>query len=105
MKQDANDAGGKNFDKCTLILIERDSAKALAVKAFIVAQATYKAGKVLSFYSMLEYESWMESLGGHASGWSIMYYKGCGPARQRKDGEAIELAFSKKKIEARKNWI
>lgn len=28
---DANDAGGKNSEKCTLILTEGDSAKALAV--------------------------------------------------------------------------
>lgn len=28
---DANDAGGRNSDKCTLILTEGDSAKALAV--------------------------------------------------------------------------
>ena len=28
---DANDAGGKDSDKCTLILTEGDSAKALAV--------------------------------------------------------------------------
>lgn len=28
---DANEAGGKNSDKCTLILTEGDSAKALAV--------------------------------------------------------------------------
>lgn len=29
--EDANDAGGRNSDKCTLILTEGDSAKALAV--------------------------------------------------------------------------
>lgn len=29
--EDANEAGGKNSDKCTLILTEGDSAKALAV--------------------------------------------------------------------------
>jgi DNA topoisomerase II len=29
--EDANDAGGKNSEKCTLILTEGDSAKALAV--------------------------------------------------------------------------
>ena len=29
--EDANDAGGKNSDRCTLILTEGDSAKALAV--------------------------------------------------------------------------
>lgn len=29
--KDANEAGGRNSDKCTLILTEGDSAKALAV--------------------------------------------------------------------------
>lgn len=29
----------------------------------------------MSFYSMPEYESWKESLGGNAIGWSIKYYK------------------------------
>ncbi len=29
--EDANDAGGKNSERCTLILTEGDSAKALAV--------------------------------------------------------------------------
>ena len=31
---DENDAGGKNSEKCTLILTEGDSAKALDVSAF-----------------------------------------------------------------------
>lgn len=30
---DANDAGGRNSEKCTLILTEGDSAKALAVSS------------------------------------------------------------------------
>lgn len=40
-------------------------------------QATHKNGKVLSFYTMPEYEVWKESLGSSASGWSIKYYKVC----------------------------
>ncbi|MCI56846.1 DNA topoisomerase 2-like, partial [Trifolium medium] len=32
--EDANDTGGRNSDKCTLILTEGDSAKALAVSVF-----------------------------------------------------------------------
>ncbi|KAK3030786.1 hypothetical protein RJ639_035451 [Escallonia herrerae] len=224
--EDANDAGGKNSDKCTLILTEGDSAKALAmagisvvgrnyygvfplrgkllnvreanhkqimdnaeiqnikqilglqhgkdydsvkslryghlmimtdqdhdgshikgllinfihsfwpsllkVPSFLVefitpiVKATHRNGKVLSFYSMPEYEYWKESLGGSASGWSIKYYKGLGTSTSKEgkeyfqdlekhrkdfvwedeqDGDAIELAFSKKKIEARKNWL
>ena len=34
--EDANDAGGKNSDRCTLILTEGDSAKALAVSYYVL---------------------------------------------------------------------
>uniref|UniRef100_A0A6V7QY46 DNA topoisomerase 2 n=1 Tax=Ananas comosus var. bracteatus TaxID=296719 RepID=A0A6V7QY46_ANACO len=225
--EDANDAGGKSSDKCTLILTEGDSAKALAmagisvvgrnyygvfplrgkllnvrdanhkqimdnaeiqnikqilglqhgkqydstkglryghlmimtdqdhdgshikgllinfvhsfwpsllkIPSFMVefitpiVKATHNRNKtVLSFYSMPEYEAWKESLGGSANGWSIKYYKGLGTSTSKEgkeyfqdidkhkkdfvwvdeqDGDAIDLAFSKKKIEARKNWL
>ncbi|XP_059649125.1 DNA topoisomerase 2 [Cornus florida] len=224
---DANDAGGKNSDKCTLILTEGDSAKALAMAGISVVGRNYYGvfplrGKLLNvreastkqilenaeiqnikrilglqhgkdydsikslryghlmimtdqdhdgshikgllinfihsfwpsllkipsflvefitpivkathnrtktelpFYTMPEYESWKESLGDNARGWTIKYYKGLGTSTSKegqqyftalekhrkdfiwvdeKDGDAIELAFSKKKIEARKNWL
>ncbi|XWS74968.1 hypothetical protein CRYUN_Cryun01aG0044300 [Craigia yunnanensis] len=91
-----------------------------------IVKATQKDKTELSFYSMPEYESWKESLGSNAKGWSIKYYKGLGTSTSREgkeyftdldkhkkeflwegdqDGDAIELAFSKKKIEARKNWL
>ncbi|XP_031273762.1 DNA topoisomerase 2 [Pistacia vera] len=91
-----------------------------------IVKATHKNGKALAFYTMPEYESWRESLGGNASGWSIKYYKGLGTSTSKEgkeyfqnidmhkkdfvwideqDGEAIELAFSKKKIDARKKWL
>ena len=31
-----------------------------------------------TFYTMPEYESWKESLGGTTRGWKIKYYKGLG---------------------------
>ncbi|CAB4268140.1 unnamed protein product [Prunus armeniaca] len=91
-----------------------------------IVKATHKNGRSLAFYSMPEYEAWKESLRGNASGWSIKYYKGLGTSTSKegrdyfqnlamhkkdfiwideRDGEAIELAFSKKKIEERKNWL
>ncbi|XP_011621441.1 DNA topoisomerase 2 isoform X2 [Amborella trichopoda] len=91
-----------------------------------IVKARNKNGKVLSFYTLPEYESWKESLGGNARGWTIKYYKGLGTSTSQEgkeyfkeinkhkkdfiwvddqDGDAIELAFSKKKIEARKNWL
>ncbi|KAF9593284.1 hypothetical protein IFM89_021040 [Coptis chinensis] len=90
------------------------------------AKTTNNKQEVKSFYSMPEYESWKESLGGSTRGWSVKYYKGLGTStnvegqeyfhdldRHKKDfvwgdeedGDAIEMAFSKKKIEARKNWL
>ncbi|CAL5386220.1 unnamed protein product [Camellia sinensis] len=46
-------------------------------KGTLTIRTTHRNGKVLAFYSMSEYESWKESLGGNASGWSIKYYKVC----------------------------
>ncbi|MCO5587675.1 hypothetical protein L7F22_041626 [Adiantum nelumboides] len=91
-----------------------------------IVKATHKNGKVLSFYTMPEYEAWKQSLDGHTSGWCIKYYKGLGTSTAKEgkeyfrdldknkkdfaweteeDGEAIEMAFSKKKIDARKSWL
>ncbi|MED6157403.1 DNA topoisomerase 2 [Stylosanthes scabra] len=91
-----------------------------------IIRAFHSNGTKLSFYSMPEYESWRENLGNNATGWKIKYYKGLGTStpqegreyfrdldKHRKDfvwedeqdGSAIELAFSKKKIEDRKTWI
>ncbi|XP_030493385.2 DNA topoisomerase 2 isoform X1 [Cannabis sativa] len=91
-----------------------------------IVKATNKNGNELAFYTMPEYEAWKESLRGNANGWTIKYYKGLGTSTSKegrdyfqnldmhkkdfmwvdeKDGEAIELAFSKKKIEERKCWL
>ncbi|KVI00753.1 Arginine repressor C-terminal-like domain-containing protein [Cynara cardunculus var. scolymus] len=92
-----------------------------------IVKATNKRTKnVLSFYTMPEYEGWKENLGHRAREYKIKYYKGLGTSNGKEgaeyfadldkhkkdfvwaddeDGEAIELAFSKKKIEARKTWL
>ncbi|GMI87135.1 topoisomerase II [Hibiscus trionum] len=107
----------------------------LKVKSFMVEFITpiVKASRMVNkkkeeipFYTMPEYQSWKESLGGNTKGWTIKYYKGLGTStaaegkdyfkeidKHKKefvwdgdqDGDSIELAFSKKKIEARKNWL
>ncbi|KAG0580579.1 hypothetical protein KC19_4G184100 [Ceratodon purpureus] len=90
-----------------------------------IVKATNKQ-KTLSFYTMPEYEAWKESLNGETKGWTIKYYKGLGTSTAKEgkeyfrelikhkkdfmwesemDGDAIEMAFSKKKIEARKTWL
>ncbi|RZC81985.1 hypothetical protein C5167_044563 [Papaver somniferum] len=92
-----------------------------------IVKVTHRKNKnVISFYSMPEYETWLESLGGSSKGWDVKYYKGLGTSTSKEgkeyfsdlgkhkkdfvwvdeqDGEAIEMAFSKKKIEARKSWL
>ncbi|KAJ7982233.1 DNA topoisomerase 2 [Quillaja saponaria] len=91
-----------------------------------IVKASHKNGTKLSFYSMPEFRAWKERLGEKARTWSIKYYKGLGTSGSKEgreyfrdlgkhkkdfiwvddhDGQAIELAFSKKKIEDRKTWL
>ncbi|XP_045925305.1 DNA topoisomerase 2-alpha isoform X2 [Micropterus dolomieu] len=79
----------------------------------------------LSFYSIPEFNAWKESQSNHKS-WKIKYYKGLGTSTSQEakeyfsdmqrhripfkyagpeDDEAITLAFSKKKVEERKEWL
>ncbi|XP_060950829.1 DNA topoisomerase 2-alpha [Limanda limanda] len=78
-----------------------------------------------SFYSIPEFNEWKDSQANHKS-WRIKYYKGLGTSTSQEakeyfcdmkkhripfkyagpeDDEAITLAFSKKKIEERKEWL
>ena len=78
-----------------------------------------------SFFTMPEYESWKEAH-GHERGGEHKYYKGLGPSTsedaeiyfrdldrhlkefhvmQDNEAELIELAFSKKKADERKEWL
>ncbi|CAL5226164.1 g8989 [Coccomyxa viridis] len=87
-----------------------------------IVKAT-KGKQKLAFFTMPEYEAWKETA---APGWTVKYYKGLGTSDKkeaqeyfadidlhrktfvhegRQDDEAIELAFSKKKIEERKAWL
>ncbi|XP_066443442.1 DNA topoisomerase 2-alpha [Eleutherodactylus coqui] len=79
----------------------------------------------LSFYSIPEFEEWKNSSDSHKS-WKIKYYKGLGTSTSKEakeyfadmerhripfkysgpmDDAAITLAFSKKKIDDRKEWL
>ncbi|ORY13026.1 DNA topoisomerase [Clohesyomyces aquaticus] len=78
-----------------------------------------------SFFSMPEYEEWKE-LHRHEKGWEHKYFKGLGTSgpsdaqvyfrdldthlkrfhtMKEKEAELIELAFSKTKADARKEWL
>uniref|UniRef100_A0A8C6LKN0 DNA topoisomerase 2 n=2 Tax=Nothobranchius furzeri TaxID=105023 RepID=A0A8C6LKN0_NOTFU len=89
-----------------------------------IIKASFKKTQ-LCFYSIPEYEAWKESQANHKS-WKIKYYKGLGTSTSQEakeyfsdmqkhkipfkycgpqDDEAITLAFSKKKVDERKEWL
>ncbi|XP_013863574.1 DNA topoisomerase 2-alpha [Austrofundulus limnaeus] len=89
-----------------------------------IIKASFKKTQ-LSFYSIPEFEAWKDSQANHKS-WKIKYYKGLGTSTSQEakeyfsdmqrhripfkysgpeDDEAITLAFSKKKVEERKEWL
>ncbi|XP_067100496.1 DNA topoisomerase 2-alpha isoform X2 [Osmerus mordax] len=89
-----------------------------------IIKATHKKEE-LSFYSIPEFEEWKDAQSNIKS-WKVKYYKGLGTSTSKEakeyfsdmqrhripfkyagpqDDEAITLAFSKKKIEERKEWL
>lgn len=83
-----------------------------------------KGKESISFFTLPEYDNWCKST--DTKGWKIKYYKGLGTStsaeakdyfaaikQHRKeftwsgdsDGESLEMAFSKKKVEQRKDWL
>ncbi|TFK76656.1 type II DNA topoisomerase [Pluteus cervinus] len=84
-----------------------------------------KGNKTLDFFTIPEYEEWLENT-ADAKRWSSKYYKGLGTstdadarnyfskmekhmipfaATQEGDRDLIDLAFSKKKADDRKEWL
>ncbi|CAG5908755.1 unnamed protein product [Menidia menidia] len=89
-----------------------------------IIKASFKKTQ-MSFYSIPEFDAWKNSQPNHKS-WKIKYYKGLGTSTSQEakeyfsdmqrhripfkysgpaDDEAITLAFSKKKVEERKEWL
>ncbi|KAM8836026.1 DNA topoisomerase 2-alpha isoform 2-T2 [Spinachia spinachia] len=89
-----------------------------------IIKATHKKSQ-LSFYSIPEYNAWKQSQPNQKA-WKIKYYKGLGTSTSQEakeyfsdmqrhripfkysgpeDDEAISLAFSKKKVDERKEWL
>nr|CCA21933.1 predicted protein putative [Albugo laibachii Nc14]CCA24783.1 topoisomerase putative [Albugo laibachii Nc14] len=84
-----------------------------------------KGSKKEVFYTMPEYEAWRLAT-NNGQGWRIKYYKGLGTStteeakeyfsdlathqidfsyKGEEDGDSIDMAFSKKRVEERKNWL
>lgn len=78
-----------------------------------------------AFYTIPEYEQWKERT-NEAAGWTIKYYKGLGTSTAQEakeyfsdlsthridfcwaddgDGDVIDMAFAKKRVEDRKEWL
>lgn len=83
-----------------------------------------KGNQEHSFFTIAEYEQWKENT--NLTGWKIKYYKGLGTSTDKefkqyfsditkhkiafiwtgeRDGDSIDMAFSKKRIEDRKLWL
>ncbi|CAK4647363.1 unnamed protein product [Aphanomyces euteiches] len=96
------------------------------VQEFItpIVKAT-KGSRSEVFYTIPEYEAWRNQM-NNAKGWYIKYYKGLGTSKPEEareyfsdlnthqigftytsdaDGDAIDMAFSKKRVEDRKEWL
>eukprot|EP00401_Gymnodinium_catenatum_P071523 CAMPEP_0117485866 /NCGR_PEP_ID=MMETSP0784-20121206/15183_1 /TAXON_ID=39447 /ORGANISM="" /LENGTH=1224 /DNA_ID=CAMNT_0005280461 /DNA_START=53 /DNA_END=3727 /DNA_ORIENTATION=- len=96
------------------------------VKEFVtpIVKAS-KAGQVHTFFTQTEYEAW-RSENDDGKGWQIKYYKGLGTStaaeakeyfsamdehrldfewKSNKDGELIDMAFSKSRADDRKTWM
>jgi len=93
---------------------------------FITPIVKASKGKAIhTFFTLPEYESWCEEQTS-LKGWAIKYYKGLGTSTAKEakeyfsemddhqkafeytgdeDDTAIDMAFSKKKIEERKTWL
>ncbi|KAI5989769.1 DNA topoisomerase II [Pisolithus albus] len=61
-----------------------------------------KGKQRIDFFTIPEYEQWLENT-PDAHKWDSKYYKGLGTSKG--DRDLIELAFSKKKADERKEWL
>ncbi|KAJ8320492.1 hypothetical protein KUTeg_002079 [Tegillarca granosa] len=129
---DANDAGTRNSKDCTLILTEGDSAKTLAVaglgivgrdhygvfplrgKVLNVREATHKqliCNAICSSAVYHYFNNLLFSLGTSTSKEAKEYFSDMDRHKipfkyaGTEDDASINLAFSKKKIEERKEWL
>ncbi|EKX38687.1 hypothetical protein GUITHDRAFT_158481 [Guillardia theta CCMP2712] len=93
-----------------------------------IVKAKKKGGgkNEIAFFTLQEYEEWREQVGDGLGGWTIKYYKGLGTSSSQEakeyfsnlplhqmdfawegaeDGEIIDMVFSKKRADDRKQWL
>ncbi|KAB1265796.1 DNA topoisomerase 2-alpha [Camelus dromedarius] len=105
---------------------DEDSLKTLRYgKIMIMTDQVSKNKQEMAFYSLPEFEEWKSSTPNHKK-WKVKYYKGLGTSTSKEakeyfadmkrhriqfkysgpeDDAAISLAFSKKQIDDRKEWL
>ncbi len=88
-----------------------------------IVKATKGKKKVMTFYTLTEYEEWKKA-NKKGKGWHIKYYKGLGTStskeakeyfknmkkvqytwEEQNSNEYIDLAFNKKRADDRKDWL
>ena len=124
------DHDGSHIKGLIINYLEHFFPTLLKIPGFLVEFITpiikaQKGGVSKVFYTMPEYEEWREGL-ANQRGWSIKYYKGLGTSTAKEakeyfaeldghkktfvytcdeDGQLIDMAFSKKRVEDRKQWL
>ena len=96
------------------------------ITPIVKATSNAKKGPSKTFFTVPEYEAWKDSIGSNASKFSVKYYKGLGTSTAAEardyfsdlathqldfdllregDGDLVDMAFSKKRVEDRKTWL
>ena len=125
------DHDGSHIKGLIMNYIQHFYPSLLKVEGFLIEFITpivkaTKGNKTQTFYTMPEYVKWREDVAGSSSKWSIKYYKGLGTSTTQEakeyfanikkntktfvygsdaDSNAIDMAFSKKRVEDRKEWL
>lgn len=125
------DHDGSHIKGLIINMLEHFFPSVLQIKGFLlefitpIVRAT-KGARIRTFFTIPEYETWSETPEGREKGWHVKYYKGLGTstakdakeyftnlslhikefcALEDEDRERIDLVFSKKRVESRKQWL
>lgn len=125
------DHDGSHIKGLIINMLEHFFPSLLRISGFLlefitpIVRAT-KGKLTRDFFTVSEFEAWTETQEGIEKGWKVKYYKGLGTSTAQdaktyfsnlalhvkeftplsgQDAERIELAFSKKRVDARKGWL
>ncbi|KAI5170713.1 DNA topoisomerase II [Nematocida sp. LUAm3] len=125
------DHDGSHIKGLIINMLEHFFPSLLQIEGFLqefitpIVRAT-KDKEIRNFFTIPEYETWIDTPEGRTGKWTVKYYKGLGTSTAKDardyfsnlqfhqkifnsltddDRERIELAFSKKRADARKFWL